>query len=63
MGQDAAECEVGGIRFDAEGEFWLEMLEDGGRCEGLLQLPEGRTCFVRPGKLYSLATKSSERGS
>ena len=40
LGQDAAESKVGGIRPDAEGEFWLEMLEDGGRCEGLLQLPK-----------------------
>ena len=63
LGQDAAECEVGGICFDAKGEFGLKMLEDGSRCEGLLQLPEGCTCFVRLGKLYSFATESSERGS
>ena len=62
MGQDAAECEVGGICFDAEGEFGLKMLEDGSRCEGLLQLLEGCTCFLRPGKIHSLATQGSEGG-
>ena len=63
LGQDAAEGEVGGIRFDAKGEFRLEVLEDGGRCEGPLQLPESCTCLFRPGKLDSLATESSEGGS
>ena len=63
LGRDAAEGEVGGIRFDAKVEFRLEVLKDGGTCEGLLQLPERCTGLFRPGKIYSLATESSERGS
>ena len=63
LGQDAAEGEVGGIRLDGEGEFGLEVLEDGSGGEGLLQLSKGGLRFGRPGKFYNLATEGSKRGS
>ena len=36
--QDAAEGEVKGICLDGEGQFRLEVGEDGGRGEGLLEV-------------------------
>ena len=62
LGQDAAESEVGGIRFDGEGEFGLEVLQDGSGGEGLLQLSKGSLRFGRPGKFHSLAIEGTERG-
>ena len=56
LGQDAAEGEIGGIGFDGQGEFRLEVLEDGRRSEGRLELTEGCTCFVKPGKLNNLSS-------
>ena len=46
-----AKGEVRRIFFDGEGQFWLEMLEDGSRSEGLLQRFEGVTCLLRLSKL------------
>ena len=63
LGQDAADGEIGGIGFDGQGELRLEVLEDGSRSEGKLELTEGCTCLVRPGKLNNLASQSSKRDS
>ena len=63
LGQDAAEGEIGGIGFDGQGEFRLEVLEDGRKSEGRLELMESCTCLVRPGKLNSLSSQSSKRRS
>ena len=63
LGQDAAEGEIGGIGFDGQGEFRLEVLEDGRRSEGRLELTESCTCPVRPSKLNSLSIQSSKRRS
>ena len=40
LGQDTTEGEIGGIGFDGQGEFRLEVLEDGRRSEGRLELTE-----------------------
>ena len=63
LGQDATEGEIGGIGFDGQGEFRLEVLEDGRRSEGRLELTESCTCLARPGKLNSLASQSRKRRS
>ena len=63
LGQDAAEGEIGGIDFDGQGEFRLEVLEDGRKSEGRLELTESCTCLVKPGKLNSLSSQSSKRRS
>ena len=63
LGQDAADGEIGGIGFDGQGELRLEVLEDGSKSEGRLELPKSYTCLVRPGKLNNLASVSSKRGS
>ena len=63
LGQDAAEGEIGGIGFDGQGELRLEVLEDGRRSEGGLELSKGCICLFRLGKLNSLASHSSKRGS
>ena len=63
LGQDAAEGEIGDIGFDGQGEFRLEVLEDGRRSEGRLELTESCTCLVRPGKLDNLSSQSSKRRS
>ena len=63
LGQDAAEGEIGGIGFDGQGEFKLEVLEDGRRSEGRLELTESCTSLVRPGKLNTLSSQSSKRRS
>ena len=49
LGQDAAEGKIGGIGFDGQREFRLELLEDGRRSEGRQELTESCTCLVRPG--------------
>ena len=41
LGQNAPEGEVRGIGLDGEGQVGLEMSEDGGRGEGLLEGREG----------------------
>ena len=63
LGQDATECVVGGVGFDGQGEIWLEVLEEGSRCESKLKLAERGTCLLCPGKLScSLACQISKRG-
>ena len=62
LGQDAAEGVVRGVGFDGEGKIWLEMLEEGSRCESNLQLAERITGLLCRGKLpCSLACQISER--
>ena len=63
LGQDAAEGEIGGIGFDGQGEFKLEVLEDGSKSEGRVELTKSCTCLVRPSKLNNLASQSSKRCS
>ena len=63
LGKDAAQSEVGRIRFDGEGELGLKVLEDGSGSEGGLELAEGSRCLCRPGKFDSLPGQSSERSS
>ena len=62
LGQDAAEGEIGGIGFYGQGELRLEVLKDGRRSEGGLELAKGCICLLRPGKFNSLASHSSKRG-
>ena len=50
LGQDAAEGVVRGVGFDGEGEVRLKVLQNGGRCEGKLQLAERGTRLLCPGK-------------
>ena len=59
LGQNAAEGEVRGIYLDGEGQVRLEVTEDGGRGESLLEGSEGCSCRHRPGKLDSFAGKGS----
>ena len=62
LGQDAAECVVRGVGFDGEGKIWLEVLEEGRKCESNLQLAERITGLLCPGKLpCSLACQINER--
>ena len=63
LGQDAAEGEIESIGFDGQGKFTLEVLKNGRRSEGRLELTESCTCLVRPGKLNSLSSQSSKRRS
>ena len=63
LGQDADEGEIGDIGFDGQGEFRLEVLEDGRRSEGRLELTDSCTCLVRPRKLNTLSSQSSKRRS
>ena len=63
LGQDAADGVSGGIGFDGQGELRLEVLEDGSRSEVRLERTKSCTCLIRPGKLNSLASQSSKRGS
>ena len=63
LGEDAAECEIGRIGLDGEGELRLEVLKDGSRSKGGLELTEGCLCLCRPGKFDSLAGQSRKRGS
>ena len=58
-----AEGEIGGIGFDGQGEFRLEMLEDGRKSEGRQELTESCTCLVKPGELNTLPSQSSKRRS
>ena len=44
--QDATQGEVGGIGLHDEWQVWLEVPEDGGRGEGLLEGAEGYNCRV-----------------
>ena len=49
--QDATEGVVRGVGFDGEREVRLEVLQNGGRCEGKLELAERGTRLLCPGKL------------
>ena len=60
LGQDAPQCEVRGIGLDGDRQVWLEMSEDGGRGEGLLESREGCSRRLRPEELDGFAGKCSE---
>ena len=59
LGQDAAEGVVGGVGFDDEGKIWLEVLEEGSRCESNLQLAKRITGLVRTILVYYPNTRLS----
>ena len=63
LGQDAAECEVGGVCFDRQGLSWLKMSQNWSCCEGVLQSSESLLRCWRPDKLGSFSGEGGERGS
>ena len=52
LGQEGAEGVVRGVGFDGEGEVRLKVLQNGGRCEGKLQLAERGTRLLCLGELF-----------
>ena len=63
LGQDGAEGVVGCVGLEGDWRLWLEVAEDGSRCEGPLQLSGRLACLLCPGELLDgLASQVSERG-
>ena len=60
--EDAAQGEVRGIGLDSEGEIRLEVLQNRGCSEGLLQRAEGCIRLQGPTKLECFAGKGGEGG-
>ena len=53
---------VGRIRLHCEWQIMLEVEQDRRRCEGELELPERRCCFLRPGKLDPFTCERGQGG-
>ena len=54
---------MGGVRLGCKGQIWLEVLQNRGRSERLLQAREGHRCCCRLGELDSFASEGGKRGS
>ena len=63
LGENAPESEVGGVRLDGKGQIWLKVLQNGCRCERLLQCPKGLVCLVGLGGLHAFASERGKWGS